>query len=729
VEGGEEGGEEDSEEDQNHHADYGDTTETEPETESEESSVHVRRDQKIESDGSKSDGTQNYENRDEQGIDTDLNSQRVYVLGDNVNVSAVTEVTTDDGGTAFIVFLKSQSHSEDEEKRDESQESVTAKTKASSGNGTTENGTAIAVVDDALCIVPEMPKLVLDDDVNKYMAYLTPQCVTSDQQGPAKRKSSRLIRAHQEGADIELTLAKSASSDKGGETTSDLGQYVRRTRNGVQYLFCMRVEDLDHVLVHEETRDISDHPFDERMDAANGSLTRRRKTDRSSPTEHDTKDPESFHSAVTFEETALSPDNSESASGSRRTAVENSAETKKASEGPIGNWDYGLVASIHKELSERRREERRYRENSKVSAKTKYARYYCERPKPTGNSLMAAYKEVRHRADPKQDQRTEKHPSRGSKHDESTEQYSPRGSNALVAAYRKVRQGEKGGRGNSSHSKNDDELRSERDTSRGGSNSGRRLSSIVAYLDARQPGDQEERSSQHSAKSERQMAEDRRSRSGQSSQKSKNGRNSSKFVTFLDPNKPQDKDAGGPSDVGPVSGEIMHEISQAISESSSDAAVVVYVDETDDDDTIERQTTNDMIIQFPNEVDDLGLARASSIATEMRDVSLWDAVKSASGVSPKFDVGGVLSASKEDSSLAEDDSLISHEEIQRLLLANLGDDDSTSVDSEAESLRSNYNPIETSVNFVITKARLEIHNSASSTSDEFFDARSEISVD
>jgi hypothetical protein len=107
-------------------------------------------------------------------------------------------VTTYDGGTAFIVFLKSQSHSEDEEERDESQESVTAKTKASSGNGTAKNETAIAVVDDALCIVTEMPKLVLDDDVNKYLAYLTPQCITSNQQGPVKRKIPRLIRAHRE---------------------------------------------------------------------------------------------------------------------------------------------------------------------------------------------------------------------------------------------------------------------------------------------------------------------------------------------------------------------------------------------------------------------------------------------------------------------------------------------------------------------------------------------------
>jgi hypothetical protein len=276
-----------------------------------------------------------------------------------------------------------------------------------------------------------MPKLVLDDDVNKYLAYLTPQCVTSNQQGPAKRKIPRLIRAHQEGTDIELTLAKSASSDKGDKTTSDLGQYVRKTRDGVQYLFCMRVEDLDHVLVNEETREISDHPFDEQIDVANGSLTRKKQTDGSVPTKYDPEDPESFHSAVTFEDasypveaTAQNPETLDWASVSRPTAVENSAKIKKAPEDPVENWDYGLGACIHKELSERRREERRYRESSKLLAKTKDARYYCERPKPTGNSLMAAYQEVRHRADPKQDQRTEKHQSQGSKHehDESTEQ-------------------------------------------------------------------------------------------------------------------------------------------------------------------------------------------------------------------------------------------------------------------------------------------------------------------
>jgi hypothetical protein len=359
-----------------------------------------------------------------------------------------------------------------------------------------------------------------------------------------------------------------------------------------------------------------------------------------------------------------------------------------------------------------------------------------------------------------------------------------------------VRQGEQGGRGISSYSMNDDELRSERDTSRGGSNRGRRSSSI-AYLDARQTSDQEERSNYHSAKSKRQMAEDQRSRSGRNSHKSKSGRNSSssaeslgvsKFLAYLDPNKPQQDDAGGPSDDEAVWGGIMDGISQAISESSSDAAVVADVDETDDDNTIERpttnemitqfrnerdalglarassiatemrgislwdavkstsgvvadgdetdddytierQTTNEMIIQFPNEHDGLGLARASSIATEMRGVTPWDAVKSTSGVSPNFEVGGVLRASKEDSSLAEDDSLISYEEIERLLLANLEDDDSTSVDSEAESLRSDYNPIETAVNYVIEKARLEVRDSSSGEGDEFFDARSDISVD
>ena len=80
-------------------------------------------------------------------------------------------------------------------------------------------------------------------------------------------------------------------------------------------------------------------------------------------------------------------------------------------------------------------------------------------------------------------------------------------------------------------------------------------------------------------------------------------------------------------------------------------------------------------------------------------------------------------------SLAEDDSLISYDEIERLEANNL-----LASFSEEESLRSDYTPntIEHCVleNFVV-KARTEIYpsGSASSSDDEFFDAKSEISVD
>jgi hypothetical protein len=71
-------------------------------------------------------------------------------------------------------------------------------------------------------------------------------------------------------------------------------------------------------------------------------VSQEEKTDGSVPTEYDPEDPESFHNAVIFEDaadpveaTTQNPENSESASGSRPTAVENSADPKKAPEGPV----------------------------------------------------------------------------------------------------------------------------------------------------------------------------------------------------------------------------------------------------------------------------------------------------------------------------------------------------------------------------------------------------------
>ena len=174
---------------------------------------------------------------------SDVGNKKVFVVGDNVDVSEVKEVRTENGEKAFVVFLKKKGPTEYNCESEETRDDLTALPRHQ------DSRTDVVVVSDALGIVPGMPKLVLDDALDKYLAHMYLQKEQNEQES-TRPKARRLIRAHQSDTDIEMTLAKSSSVDS--NTASDsLGNYVQTTQDGVQYLFCLREENFDHGVIHK----------------------------------------------------------------------------------------------------------------------------------------------------------------------------------------------------------------------------------------------------------------------------------------------------------------------------------------------------------------------------------------------------------------------------------------------------------------------------------------------
>ncbi len=191
--------------------------------------------------------------------DIDLSLDFTYVLGDNVEVTGMTEVEAGNGDTGFLIFLRASRNSLTEDGEAAVRSFMERRRETSTLNGLcsvsdmtqsrheAEGGLNVFIVieNDNQCSDKERPRLLIEEKASIYLANLSRLSEASyyclDRK--TKQEVTRVIQSHQCGTFLPVDL--SVRSTFSQESPGNVPSFSQPSKDGVaQFIFCMRADDM-----------------------------------------------------------------------------------------------------------------------------------------------------------------------------------------------------------------------------------------------------------------------------------------------------------------------------------------------------------------------------------------------------------------------------------------------------------------------------------------------------
>lgn len=215
----------------------------------------------------------------DDGRDRHFDYQDIFILGDNAQITGVTELEAGNGDTAFFIFLKASQQSLSRQGRKIAASKRRAKIGVSlaptvqleQGSDSDSKGVPIMIIDDNKNLVPSPPRLIMEEKALLYIENLGKLSEASYHclDRKTRKNVTKMVRVQQEGRISNLQIESAFSAT----TSESEDEKLEAPLEGAQYMFCMHVEDMfafDSEKIPEEERAMAEKtlavhetPFDE----------------------------------------------------------------------------------------------------------------------------------------------------------------------------------------------------------------------------------------------------------------------------------------------------------------------------------------------------------------------------------------------------------------------------------------------------------------------------------